>query len=120
MPARPVLDTRADADAIKNMRAIVPYVFYFIREKLNSDPVLGPQFADVEVHVHQPLEILRESGLAKESPRSFKPPWTAVQAVDALTTAGMHEAGANALWCNAHPPVEGSAQGDRRRASYVV
>ncbi len=45
--------------------------------------------------------------MSEETLRSFKDPWLAEKAKDALDTAGIYEAGGNAVWINPHPPSSG-------------
>ena len=106
----PVIDKKEDADVVANMRSIVPYTIFLTREMLKSREEFKSQFADQDLWQHQPLEIKAVESMKSGTMTSYKPPWTASMARNALQTAGMVEASANALWLNPHPPTTGDAK----------
>ena len=105
-PAVPDLDTTEGADVLKNLKVLVPYVLYHVKEILKR-PEFAQQFSDLLPHLHPPLPIQEEG--PQETLRSFKPPWTTELAKVALITTGMFEASGNLLWCCPYPPVSGNA-----------
>eukprot|EP00972_Heterocapsa_arctica_P038772 5713668-Heterocapsa_arctica.AAC.1 len=97
-PPKPQLPSPTSDDYSINMgnvmKEIIPYVMHHLRIALAS----GTQFADMPVHLHQPLDIKTKSETSELV--SYKEPWHTDRAVIALTTTAMYEASGSLIWCN--------------------
>ena len=98
----------ADASSVlSNVRAIVPYVKFHLKETLRFADELSQQFPDIGVHQHQPLHVKAVEGLKVDQMRSFKHPWNPEKAKAALEGTSMYEAAGNVFWCDPLPPLSG-------------
>ena len=102
-----LIDDPDEAGVLSNMRAIIPYVVYHLREQIRAIPSLARQFADAELHVHAPLDIKAVTDLRDDELRSFKHPWNSVQAEASLRGTSMYESAGNLVWCDPMPPLSG-------------
>eukprot|EP00972_Heterocapsa_arctica_P011662 1708592-Heterocapsa_arctica.AAC.1 len=68
------------------MKEVIPYVMHHLRAVLAS----GTQFADMPLHLQQPLDIKARS--VNSELVSYKDPWNTAKAVTALTATAMYEA----------------------------
>ena len=100
-PPKPQLPLSTSDDSFINlgnvMKEIIPYVLHHLRAVLAS----GTQFADMPLHLQQPLDIKTKSQTSELV--SYKDLWNTDKAVTALTTAAMYEAAGSLIWCNAFP-----------------
>ena len=104
-PGIPQIDDSESADVAQNLREVVPFVNYHIRQILKQKEF--KQFPDQDPCLHPPLAITDAS---TQDLRSYKPPWVASQAKDSLLSTGMYEASGNLLWCNPFAPTDGPGQ----------
>ena len=104
-PQMPAVDSGQNADVTRNMRDIVPYVLYHLRETIKVADELRFQFADVDPHLHEPLEITTAGNADRLS--SYKPPWALADAQTSLATTGLYEVAGNLLRCHPHAPTGG-------------
>ena len=80
------------------MRGIVAYVKFHLKVHMAHNPQFFSAFPNTELHAHPPLDIrasLSENGLL-----SYKAKWSKDQALMALTSTDMYEAGGNIFWIN--------------------
>ena len=100
-PTKPQLPTSTSDDSSINMgnvmKCIIPYVLHHLRAALAS----GTQFADMPLHLQQPLDIKTKSQTSELV--SYKDRWTTANAVTAST---MYEATGSLFWCNPFPASE--------------
>ena len=109
-PLCPTISRDADEQGVlANMRGIIPYVKFHLKEALRTTEALSRQFPDIALHMHQPLKIKDIEGLKAEELRSFKHPWDSARAQASLEGASMYEAAGNILWCDPMPPLSGHA-----------
>ena len=105
VPTTPTLVTKGDeASVLNNMRLIVPFVLFHLREKIRTIPALSRQFADIEPHLHAPLDIKDDpSRIAGDDLTSYKQPWKSEQAYASLKGSSMFESSGSVLWVNPYP-----------------
>jgi hypothetical protein len=103
-PTEPQLPTSTSDDSSINMgnvmKCIIPYVLHHLRAALAS----GTQFADMPLHLQQPLDIKTKSQTSELV--SYKDVWNTANAVTALTATAMYEAAGSLIWCNPFPASE--------------
>ena len=99
-PPKPCLPARdvVDVDTITNMRAVIAYVKFYLREHMKNNPTHFNGFADVDLHSHSPLSIKRTKG--ENELLSFKAAWNQDLGAIALRTTLKYEAGGNIFWFN--------------------
>jgi hypothetical protein len=85
------------------MRGVIRFVKYQLRVHLKDNPKLFSAFPDMELHMHQPLEI--ETAQSDNDLLSYKTPWTRSLTAVSLASTDMYEAGGNIFLVN--PLVDG-------------
>ena len=116
-PPKPALRLPSlDADVPNLMRGVIRFVKYQLRVHLKDNPKLFSAFPDVELHMHQPLEI--KAAQSDNDLLSYKAPWTRSQAAMSLASIDMYEAGGNVFWIN--PFVDGEGEKILRRRGQLL
>ena len=120
-----IIEDADDAGVLTNMRGIIPYVRYHLKEALRTTEELARQFPDVQPHEHQPLNIKDVDALQADDLSAYKHPWEASKAEASLGGTSMYEAAGNVLWCDPMPPLSGdvataASQGKRKPSAARV
>ena len=103
------MDMRDDADAAQNIILMQPYVLsrlgQIAKDRQQDYSYLNP--AEMKPGSWAPLDILGDNKIS-----SYKPPWSAAEAVQSLARTGMYEAAANLLWVDPRfpPPTDQDAR----------
>ena len=106
-PFPTIIEGNDPRNVLSNMRSIIPWVRYHSKQHVRSIPELSRQFADVDLHQHQPLDIKTISETTLNELKSFKHPWCREKAKHALEGTSLYEASASIWWCDPLPPVAG-------------
>jgi hypothetical protein len=100
-PTKPQLPTSTSDDSSINMGNVVKYIIPYVLQHLPAVLASGTLFADMPLHLQQPLDIKTKSQTSELV--SYKDRWTTANAVTAST---MYEATGSLFWCNPFPASE--------------
>ena len=104
LPRIPTFDSESSAatPARRVLCEVVPWVVANLREYIRKHPELFNRASDLPLHNHEPLLI--KSATEKDVKlKSYKAPWNANSAADALATTRMYEAAGNVCWVRLFP-----------------